>query len=296
MPKGREIREEIGEGTGVPISTINLIDRKLSEADLVPRGGRGPNASNYDTRHAWNVCLGTMIVADGISSTVARIAKSVRRFADMPLRAKPKGSLPLTFVSGCTFGDAGAAILGAVTEPIKGAATRKHLYRVGLIFGRHVSYGYIDVVGPDGTARFIFCRPGDDWQKAGETGLVRKVHIPAVVMMRLAELFADSQPAEPTLFDILQGSATTPFEPDTETTTPAAGGAGPAKSLVSQPRANAAISNADAQHQDSVSEEREQCSTPYAALGLPSVDGSTPPREGIEPPWHKSVSPTRCVV
>jgi hypothetical protein len=76
---------------------------------------------------------------------------------------------------------------------------------------------------------------------------------------------------------------------DTETTTPAAGGTGPAPvdAMVSQPSGDSVDLADGSNQQDSAKKREEQCSAPSAPHGSPSSD--LPDRPKDKPPWISSL-------
>jgi hypothetical protein len=71
------IADEISRIGGIPASTIRTIARRLGEASLLPRGGRGKPPQDLSARDCARLIIGTMRIADGINGAAARVDQLV---------------------------------------------------------------------------------------------------------------------------------------------------------------------------------------------------------------------------
>jgi hypothetical protein len=73
---------------GIPGSTVRTVARRLGESGLIPRGGPGTKPHSATPLDCARMIIGAMSIADGISSTVARVDQQVSRVERLETAAK----------------------------------------------------------------------------------------------------------------------------------------------------------------------------------------------------------------
>jgi hypothetical protein len=73
---------------GIPGSTLRTVARRLGESGLIPRGGPGTKPHSATPLDCARMIIGAMSIADGISSTVARVDQQVSRVERLETAAK----------------------------------------------------------------------------------------------------------------------------------------------------------------------------------------------------------------
>ena len=95
MATAQGIADHISRIGGIPASTIRTIARRLGEASLLPRGGRGKPPQDLSARDCARLIVGTMRIADGINGAAARVDQLVNDVER--LRGRGKVSLGTDF-------------------------------------------------------------------------------------------------------------------------------------------------------------------------------------------------------
>ncbi len=203
MATAQVIADEISRIGGIPPSTVRTIARRLGEASLLPRGGRGKPPQELSARDCARLIVGTMRITDGIDGAAARMDQLVHDVE----RLRNQGKVSVA------ENDTGAALDAAVAvvEPgsfveqlaslIKRLSTdektwlRQAVAAVGLTTGANRLWGWVEL-GPDGeilqedgpqlsqtsgTIRVIFGRRDFD-----PRGLIREVRITSEALCEIA--------------------------------------------------------------------------------------------------------------
>jgi hypothetical protein len=270
----------ISEETGVPRGAVDHLARRLGEAELLPRGPRGRHAPQFEDIHEARLLVGVMAIANGIDYTSASVVRAVKRIEDLSQGGEARVDVyvdrdlndpqcDVVLVPAGSFVD-NVAFLIRLTQ----ASTNRDNYpatAIGLTFGSGNVYGWIEYGKEDRGLD----RPSDI-QRVNfglmsavlKSGMKQEVRIEADVLFRLGELLDDTQlKPQPEL--LLREQAAPKIS--SKTTTPAAGGAGPAHvDEASQPGVNP-VNHADSHNQqDSDERERGQSPAPSSSLGSPS--------------------------
>ena len=77
MATAQVIAAEMSRVGGIPTSTVRTIARRLGEAGLLPRGGRGKAPQELSARDCARLIVGTMRIADGVNGAAARVDQLV---------------------------------------------------------------------------------------------------------------------------------------------------------------------------------------------------------------------------
>jgi hypothetical protein len=190
------IADEISRIGGIPSSTVRTIARRLGEASLLPRGGRGKPPQKLSARDCARLIIGTMRIADGINVAVARVDQLVHDVE----RLKCQGNVSTVEVPRIAVVEPGSFV-GQLASLIKRLSTdektrlRQLVAAVGLTTGPDRLWGWLefrrdwerlDVEGTElipsyGSSRVIFGRGHFD-----NSGLTREIRITSEALCEIA--------------------------------------------------------------------------------------------------------------
>lgn len=210
MATSQAIADEISRIGGVPPSTIRTIARRLGEASLLPRGGRGKPPQELSARDCARLIIGTMRIADGIDGAAARVDQLVSEVER--LRGRGKVSIAesdtsesleaaVQVVGPGSFVDQVALLIRRFCTEEK-TWLRQAVVAVGLTTGANRLWGWIEL-GPgeilqedgpqlsqaSGSIRVIFGR--HDFE---HRGLTREVRITADALCEIATALRIEKP------------------------------------------------------------------------------------------------------
>jgi len=203
------IADEISRIGGIPPSTVRTIARRLGEASLLPRGGRGKPPQELSARDCARLIVGTMRIIDGIDGAAARVDQLVHDVES--LRCQGKVSVaendtvtPIAVVEPGSF-------VGQLASLIKRLCTdeqtrlRQLVAAVGFTTGPNRLWGWVELRPPDwaflhyedgaqlrpayGSTRVIFGKHDFDY-----SGLTREARITSEALCELAAAWRLGEP------------------------------------------------------------------------------------------------------
>ncbi len=203
MATAQLIADEISRIGGVPPSTIRTIARRLGEASLLPRGGRGKPPQELSARDCARLIIGTMRIADGINVAVARVDQLVhdveRLRCQGNLSAAETDSMqalnaPVVVVEPGSFVEQLASLIKRLSSAEK-PRLRQVVAAVGLTTGPNRLWGWVELrpecehlegaaphlTSASGSTRVIFGRRDFDY-----SGLTREVRITSEALCEIA--------------------------------------------------------------------------------------------------------------
>jgi hypothetical protein len=293
-----EVCQTISEVASVPRRTVDHLARRLGEAELLPRGPRGRNAPHFEGIHIARLLVGVMTIANGIDYTSARIALAVKRIEEL----SQGGEARFDIYTDGDLDDSQSKMMvvpaGSFIEVVASfirwtrfGASKDGPSAIGLTFGGGNVYGWVESdLGKTGVNHVSNIRRVDFGvtEDVLKSGMKQEVRVEFWALSRLGELLGEI-PLEPQGEFILRPASST----SSQTTTPAAGGTGPASiDRASQPSGDSVNLADGSNQQDSDEKERGQSSYPFTLRGSPSSDPSDRLKE--EPPWQRSNSPTHA--
>jgi hypothetical protein len=286
-----KVCQTISEETGVPRRAVDHLARRLGEAELLPRGPRGRNAPHFNEIHEARLLVGVMaIAANGIDYTSASVVRAVKRIEELSQGGEPRVDVyadkdlddpqcAIVLVPAGSFVDHVAFLIRQTRKPI--SRDDYSTTAIGLTFGGGNVYGWFeygkkarDLNRHSDIQRFNFGL----MSAVLKSGMKQEVRVEADVLFRLGELLDDTQ-LEPQPELLLREQAAPKIS--SKTTTPAAGGTGPAPvETASQPGCNPVNPAEPDSQQDRSMREREQSSSPAAPHGSPSFGPADQPKGG----------------
>jgi hypothetical protein len=193
------IADEMSRIAGTPPSVTRTIARRLGEAGLLPRGGRGQPPQDLSARDCARLLLGTLRIADGIDGAAARVDQLVNEVE----RLKGRGKVSVgedVHTQQMPIADAGSFVdqLATMIERFctdEQALLTSAVSAVGLTTGPNGLWGWVELRGhgepfskdgaqlsrASGKIRIIF-GPRDFEQR----GLVREVRITSEALGEIA--------------------------------------------------------------------------------------------------------------
>lgn len=207
MATAQEIADEMSRIGGIPPSTVRTIARRLGEASLLPRGGRGKSPQELSARDCARLVVGTMRITDGIDGAAARVDKLVNDVER--LRSPGKVSLGIDYdlpkvpiVEPGSFVDQLASLIRRLCTDEKALLT-SGVSAVGLTSGLAGLWGWLELRGygepsfedspqlsqASGKIRVIFGRRDFDYR-----GLTREVRITSEALCEIAAAWRLGQP------------------------------------------------------------------------------------------------------
>ncbi len=200
MATAQVIADEISRIGGIPPSTVRTIARRLGEASLLPRGGRGKPPQELSARDCARLIVGTMRIVDGIDGAAARVDQLVNDVER--LRGRGKVSLgtgdfdipEMSIVEPGSFVDQLASLIRRLCTDEKALLT-SGVSAVGLTSGSPGLWGWVELRGhgvpsfedgpqlsqASGKIRVIFGRRDFD-----PRGLTREVRITSEALGEIA--------------------------------------------------------------------------------------------------------------
>jgi hypothetical protein len=201
------VADHIGRIGGVPASTIRTIARRLGEAGLLPRGGRGQPPQDLSARDCARLIIGIMRIADGIDGAAARVDQLVHEVE----RLRSQGKVSIAETDTAEALEAAVAVVkpGSFVEQVASLIKllsadertwlKEAVAAIGLTTGPNRLWGWVELgpggellqeggpqfSGAFGARRVIFGRCDFD-----TSGLTREVRITSQALSEIAAAWA----------------------------------------------------------------------------------------------------------
>jgi len=205
MATAQLLTDKISRISGIPASILRTTARRLGEAGLIPRGGRGKAPQDLGPRDCAHLIVGAMRVADGILGAAAKVDHQVREVEQL----RSKGQIEFETDEGMSsFISEPGSFIDQIESLIECFSTQgtseliTAVAAVGLTTGANGFWGWVElrcsseennadadrVDDNSGVPRVIFANG-----KVDRSGLTREVRITSEALSEIASLCRPGQ-------------------------------------------------------------------------------------------------------